>query len=621
MTDGERVFGTVKLLHRSGAGAGDEALIPPGGLVIGRGEEADLRIADRGASRLHCRISPRKEGMFLEDLQSKNGTFLNGLPVDEHPLGIGDVVQVGSHAFQVLEEEADPHATAVLFVSDEDRRETLSLPAMPAPASQNDTSGRLAAAFRMAGLLSKSTGVEDLLHQILDTLILHTGASRAAVLLYEGDPPNAKRRFTREAGGRRPDHITLGENMVKKAHRNGEALLFQNLGVDPSWPDAEGSLSLFYSAVCAPLPSPSGIRGVVYLDTLGGEGELSEKDLHLGAVAGALAGSALENAEKLKGLADRAQEDRFEPKWGMIGGSAPMKAVFELIRKTAPSGSTVLICGESGTGKELVARAIHSNSPRRNGPFVAVNCGAIPMGLLESELFGYEKGAFTGANRRTPGRFECASRGILFLDEISELPLESQVKILRTLEERTVARLGGSKNTPVDVHLIAATNQDLDSAVAQGRFRKDLYYRLRVIVIDLPPLRHRTGDIPLLVDHFLERFRTELGHRVERVEEEAMKILCAYPWPGNVRELRNTVERALVLADGDVLGSADISFLASVGAGEAIADEFPTLRAAEAHHIRKALDHCGWNKTKAAKLLGIERSTLYEKLKAHSIKK
>ncbi|MHC4600982.1 MAG: sigma 54-interacting transcriptional regulator, partial [Planctomycetota bacterium] len=375
----------MKLIHRSGPGAGEEVSVPHAGLVIGRGEEADLRVPDRGASRRHCAVELSEGRIRVRDLNSKNGTLVNGLPVEDAELGFGDVIQIGSHAFQVLAEEDDPLATAVFFIPDEDRRETLSLPSVPT-AAQSETSGRLAAAFRMAGLMSKSVEIEGLLLQILDILLLHTGASRAAFLLYEGDPPKPGARYTREAGGGRPARLTLGETMLKKAFQNGEALLYQNLGVDPTWPEAEGSLSLFYSAVCAPLPSSSGVRGVAYLDTLGGEGELRDKDLHLAAVAGALVGSSLETDERMRRFRARAEGDRFEPRFGMLGASAVMKDVFELIRKVAPAASTVLICGESGTGKELVARAVHRNSDRRNGPFVAVNCGAIPQGLLESEL-------------------------------------------------------------------------------------------------------------------------------------------------------------------------------------------------------------------------------------------
>ncbi|MHC5038726.1 MAG: sigma 54-interacting transcriptional regulator [Planctomycetota bacterium] len=612
----------MKILQRSGPGAGEEIPLPQSGLVLGRGEEADLRVADRGASRRHCRLYWSEERLRLEDLKSKNGTLLNGLPVEAAEPALGDIIQIGAQAFQILGEEGeDPSATAVFFIQDEDRRETLSLPAVAAGSPYAETMGRLAAAFHMAGSLSKNLGLSDLLEQMLDVLIAHTPASRAAFILFEGEPAKPGLRFTREAGGRKPNRLTLGESMVNKAFRNGEALLYQNLGVDPTWPEVQGTFSLFYSAICAPLPAPSGTKGVIYFDTLGGEGTLQDQDLHLAAVAGALAGSALENEERIRGFREKAAGPLYDPRYGMVGKSKPMAAVFDLIRKVAPTASTVLIRGPSGTGKELVARAIHRNSPQRSGPFVAVNCGAIPQGLLESELFGYEKGAFTGADRRMPGRFEAASGGVLFLDEIAELPLESQVKILRALEEKTVTRLGGSKQTPVAVRLIAATNQELELAVSKGRFRRDLYYRLKVIVIDLPPLWERPEDIPLLVNHFLEMFRRDLGHGVTHVDAEAMDRLRKYPWPGNVRELRNTVERALVLSQSATLSEKDVSFLSAPRKDGGSEEEILPLREIEARHIRRVLESCGWNKTQAAKRLGIERSTLYDKLKLYGIEK
>jgi DNA-binding NtrC family response regulator/pSer/pThr/pTyr-binding forkhead associated (FHA) protein len=611
-----------KLLLRSGSGAGEEIAIPAKGLVIGRDESCDICIADRSASREHCRIELRGAQAFVKDLGSKNGTQLNGLPVEDSALAPGDVVQVGGTAFQALPaDEPGPGETQVRLLPDEDRKETLSLPRVGGPEKASEAAGRLTAAFRMAGLLAASLPWRELLERFLDTLLAQTSASRAAFLLFEGDPPAATAQVVRASGGRPPARVSLGEGMVRKALHNGESLLYQNLALDPSWPEAASAASLFYSAICAPLPSPSGVRGVAYLDTIAGEGELNEKDLQLAAVAGALAGSILENDARLRAL--RAGDEggaAADPRHALLGSSLAMKRVYEIIRRAAPASSTVLIRGESGTGKELVARAIHRGGPRRGGPFVAVNCAAIPAGLLESELFGYEKGAFTGASRRTPGRFEAASGGILFLDEIGDLPLESQVKILRALEEKAVVRLGSSKPLAVDIRLLAATNQDLEKAVREGRFRQDLFFRLQVIVIDLPPLRDRPEDVPVLVDHFLESFRDDLGHAVSGVAPEALALLKRYAWPGNVRELRNTVERALVLARGTVLGPADISFL-NVAAGAAAAPEADVLplREMEARHVRRALQACGGNKTQAAKILGIERSTLYEKMKAYGI--
>jgi DNA-binding NtrC family response regulator len=241
------------------------------------------------------------------------------------------------------------------------------------------------------------------------------------------------------------------------------------------------------------------------------------------------------------------------PGTDMIGSGPAMQRVFELVKKVAPANASVVVTGESGTGKEVVARAIHSLSQRKEKPFVALNCGAIPPTLIESELFGYERGAFTGADQRRLGNFELAHGGTLFLDEIGELPVEMQGKFLRVLEERKVRRLGGKSEVEVDVRVLCATNRDLKEEIKRGRFREDLYFRLHVFTIQLPALKERREDVPLLVQHFVEKFNGETGKHVQGVTPGAMNVLQGYAWPGNIRELRNTVERAMILTDGDVI--------------------------------------------------------------------
>jgi DNA-binding NtrC family response regulator len=267
----------------------------------------------------------------------------------------------------------------------------------------------------------------------------------------------------------------------------------------------------------------------------------------------------------------------------------------------------VLIRGPSGSGKELVARALHRLSDRREGPFVAVNCAAIPESLLESELFGHEKGAFTGAVGRRPGRFEMASGGVLFLDEIG------------AVEEKQIQRLGSTQVIDVDVRLIAATNRDLEAAMQERRFREDLYYRLTVLTIDVPPLSERREDIPVLAGFFLESFREELGHKICGISAEALEILEQYAWPGNVRELKNVIERALVLAAGGEILPSDLSFLPAPARDAGGEGFLQTLKDMEEKHIAHVLNSVGWNKSKAARVLGIERSTLYEKLRLYGL--
>jgi DNA-binding NtrC family response regulator len=334
-----------------------------------------------------------------------------------------------------------------------------------------------------------------------------------------------------------------------------------------------------------------------------------------------------------------ARGERGRP--ALVGESPQMQDVLRIIDKVADTPSTVLITGESGTGKELIATALHQGSSRRDKAFIRINCAAIPRELIESELFGYERGAFTGAVTSKPGRFELADGGTLFLDEIGEIPVEMQVKLLRALQESEFERVGGIKTTRVDVRLIAATNRDLNAEIEAGRFRKDLYYRLAVVPISLPPLRERPSDIPTLVRHFIDKYNRRLNKRIEGMTDEALALVQAYAWPGNIRELENLIERTLLFADGPLIGAADLpQHLRSPGAatplpgppllpgalpvpaGETGLKDIVRQRAAELEKeiITRALEETGGNVTRAAKLLQISRKSLQTKMKEFSLR-
>ena len=315
----------------------------------------------------------------------------------------------------------------------------------------------------------------------------------------------------------------------------------------------------------------------------------------------------------------------------IIGKSKPMLGIYDIINKVAPSNATILIEGESGTGKELVAKSIHYNSPRRNQSLIAVNCSAFAETLLESELFGHEKGAFTGATSMKKGRFELADNGTLFLDEIGELPQSLQVKLLRVLQEKSVERVGGTTSIPIDFRLIAATNKILEDEVKKGGFREDLYYRLNVVTIQIPPLRDRTEDIVLLANHFISKYANELNipNRISGISPEAIKILCEYEWKGNVRELENTIERSVLLCSGKTITPADLPLqirqqntttidLKGIPEGAGLAE---TLTAVEKRMIQRAMKLSGNVQTKAARLLGIGKSGLNQKLKKYNLDK
>ncbi|OQB17260.1 MAG: Transcriptional regulatory protein ZraR [Deltaproteobacteria bacterium ADurb.Bin207] len=321
-------------------------------------------------------------------------------------------------------------------------------------------------------------------------------------------------------------------------------------------------------------------------------------------------------------------------KFGIIGDSKPLQEMYSVIERVADTPTTVLITGESGTGKELVARALHENSSRRDKPFIKVNCAAIPKDLMESELFGYERGAFTGAVNAKPGRFELASTGTLFLDEIGEIPIEMQVKLLRVLQESEFERVGGIKTIQVDVRLVASTNRDLKKEIAAGAFREDLFYRLNVVPIELPSLRHRREDIPLLTQHFIQKFNERLNKSVAGVEKESLELLRQYSWPGNIRELENVIERAVLFCDGTNITPADLSPevretqtpscppVVSVSIEDAVLSSDglkEQVRAArtrvERELIVRALEQTAYNVTHAARILKISRKGLQLKMK------
>jgi DNA-binding NtrC family response regulator len=328
---------------------------------------------------------------------------------------------------------------------------------------------------------------------------------------------------------------------------------------------------------------------------------------------------AVERQETLREVKLLRRQLREQGSFGRIVGNSPsIRSVYRVIEQSAPTNASVLIWGESGTGKELVAQTIHELSPRATFPFVAINCAAIPETLLESELFGHEKGAFTGAQERRTGVFELAHRGTLFLDEIAEMQPATQVKLLRVLQERTFRRLGGRQEQSVDVRIIAATNLNPGDAVRTGKLREDLYYRLNVFAIELPPLRDRREDVPLLIQRFLNEFNAVNGKSVRAVDQETMQVLEQYPWPGNIRELRNVMERATILADGDFITLRHLPPLL-VAKGE---ETLPTVTLtpgttvdeAERRLILLTLDHTRGNKTRAAEILGISLKTLHNKL-------
>ncbi len=475
--------------------------------------------------------------------------------------------------------------------------------------------------------------LEAVVERVLEGMMEVFEAERGMLLLRRG------RRYVPAIMAGYDGEPEYSRTILRRIMRERAPLIHHQAGVS----DAIASLesSSIQCVLAAPILSPRGrVEGVLYLDSRMMKRLYTDEDAQaLGSIAAMvwnLIGAA-SYRERLERSVSTFRNST--PGAGAFVASSPrMREIDELCRLVAEREATTLVLGESGTGKEVVARRIHALSRRRNAPFVAVNCMALAEGALESELFGHVKGAFTGADKDRRGRIESADGGILFLDEVGELSPAVQVKLLRVLEERVIERVGSCEPIPVDVMLVAATNVDLEEAVKQGRFRGDLYYRLKVVTLRLPPLRERKEEIPALVEHFLELFNERMGRNMRGVAEEAMQALLAYDWPGNVRELRNVVERAFVLERSDVITSSALPVevlqsaacasgpAVSSGAAEDIDDDSPPLPLMEARkrfeqeYIRRVLERCNGNLTMTARLLGVPRSTLYRKLKAMNMK-
>jgi Nif-specific regulatory protein len=433
------------------------------------------------------------------------------------------------------------------------------------------------------------------------------------------------------------EEFAISESIVNDAADRGEPLFISDLLDDTRFKDQKSVIDLqLKRAVCVPLLLEQSVIGVIYADSDRLSPALAKDDMSIISAFAAQATIAVENA-KLHGKAVHSKEalerenlklrqeltGKYELS-GFIGRSKSMQEIFLTIQKVASYTTTVLIQGETGTGKELIARAIHINGSRKGKPLVTINCGAMPKDLLESELFGHKKGSFTGAVSDKAGLFEAASGGTIFLDEIGEMPIELQVKLLRVLQEGEVRRVGENTDRKVDVRVIAATNRDLNDDVKKGLFRGDLYYRLNVVPITIPPLRERQEDIIPLVEHFLRKYGSKMNKTGIEISSEAMKFLLTNPWPGNVRELENSIERALALSGASrLLAPAHFPHLApqagifeQLTEGKSLKEKLQTV---ERRFIIEALEKTGWRVTRAAELLAVTRQHLHNKIKRYKI--
>jgi len=610
-----------RLVVVDGRDSGASHALAPGEYVVGRGGDVAIALSDEVVSRRHAVLTVTEAGVTLLDLDSHNGSFVNGQPVKSAQLVEGDELRFGTSRLVL---ESAPPSSPTVSVQIVDSEKPTSVPPGPQPLPLPVDSRRLAILYDVGNAINSVVGLPELLEKILATIFEVVPAERGAIMLWNGGEgewvPAAE--HTREGTLARGE-IAVSRAIIEEAFSAGGPILSPDATLDSRFGSSD-SIEAFEirSTICCPLVVREERLGVLHLDTREATGAFSEKDAQLAGAIANQAAIAIANAR----LHDTLRQENLQLRRALgsrhciVGESAAIRELVNLVRRLSQTDTTVLLRGESGTGKEVVARTLHALSPRRGKPFVCVNCAAVPETLLESELFGHEKGAFTGASERRIGRFEQANHGTIFLDEIGEMPLNTQAKILRVLQEREFRRVGGTRSLRVDVRLVASTNRDLEAALEVGQFRQDLYYRLKVIEIVLPPLRERLEDIALLCEHFLGEIAREMGRQPPGVEEPALHALEAYSWPGNVRELRNVLERAMVLGVGKRLLPRHLPREVrrrSRDPGE-LAEDL-SLSEMERRHISDVLSLTRWNKSRAAALLQISRPRLDRKIRDYRL--
>ena len=563
-----------RLLVTAGPSKDQTIPLPEGEATIGRDPANVVAIIDPSVSRKHCLLRREEDGRFLlRDLDSRNGTLVNGVTVKEQWLRHGDEIATGDSSFLfLLEEENRPGSKSrVVFDDTHPTAETRLIHPKEAVYLQPDrllkelpatsqVSKNLNALLKISRIVHAIRDLEELQAQLLDLIFEVVPAGRGAILLSDGEGPEFTSMYarTRQDG---EQLVRVSRTIARKVMKENVAILGVDITSSGNFREVESLVaSHVRSLVCVPLSVFQRMIGCIYLDNTSVANRFHEDHLQLMAGVAGISAVALDNARRLQWLEQENLRLTTEVRQdqNLVGEGTRMKEVFQFLARAAPSDSTVLIEGESGTGKELVAKALHRNSPRANKPFVAINCAAIPETLLEDDLFGHEKGAFTGAATQKKGRFEIADGGVVFLDEIGELAPSLQVKLLRVLQEREFERVGGTHPIKVNIRLIAATNRDLEDAVKKNEFRQDLYYRLAVVSVMMPPLRERREDIPMLTRHFVQKHAMRCRVKARPISREAMAALVNYEWPGNVRELENAIERALVMGSSDMVLLEDL---------------------------------------------------------------
>jgi transcriptional regulator with GAF, ATPase, and Fis domain len=610
-----------------------------GEVTIGREASNVVAITDPSVSRKHCVVRGQEGKFQVRDLGSRNGTLVNGDATQEQWLKHGDEIAAGDSSFLFLLEAENPipGPGRVEFEDSQRTAETTTLHPRDVVYLQPDRLLRelpatsqiarnLNALLKISRIVHAIRDLDDLQGQLLDLIFEVVPAGRGAILLADKDTQQFNSLFARTRQTGQAPLVKVSRTVARQVLEQGIAIL----GTDvPSCDDLREVESLAASQVrsllCVPLTVFQRVIGCIYLDNDSLGNRLHEDHLQLVTAIAGVSAVALENARRLQWLERENERLTIEvsQERSLVGEGARMKEVYQFLKRVAPTDATVLIEGESGTGKELAARALHRNSPRANKPFVAINCAAIPETLLESDLFGHERGAFTGAAALKKGRFEVADSGVVFLDEIAELAPALQVKLLRVLQEREFERVGGTHPIRVDIRLIAATNLNLEKAVRDGVFRKDLYYRLAVLTVTMPSLRDRREDIPMLARHFVQKHAKRCKVKPRPISREALSCMVNYDWPGNVRELENAIERALVLGSSDMILPEDLP--------ESLLERTPPPEMTEAKYhaavkelkkqlICDAVEQTQGSYAEAARILGVHPNYLHRLIRNLELK-
>jgi transcriptional regulator with GAF, ATPase, and Fis domain len=649
--------GAAYLVLRDKEGFGEMfTLIPGERHTLGRATTNRIVLRDDLCSRDHAEVYFADNHWHIRDLKSLNGTRVNNLSLStEWELQRKDEIQVGRTRFLFVDREADLPAIA----KKDDDSSNLSIkkrlghtryltpispplpkaletsitpatPITPIPAAPHNLSSELSQLYRMALDMGSAADYTEVVGIVLDGLLEATPADVGAILSVSETKEVVLLSY-RSRDAKAAPYTRVSEYLTNEILRTGEAILAEDVAGDRHLRNRDSLTDIgATSVICAPVKSRNQVLGLIHLYSTKIEGILDADHLeftmavaeHLGAIT-----RQLDRQESLT-AENQVLRDQLRVESELVGESPAIRSIENQIGRVASTNATVLVRGESGSGKELVARAIHYSSPRKEGPFICLNCAALTETLLESELFGHEKGAFTGATDKKIGKFESAHHGTIFLDEIGEMSIGTQAKLLRVLEGHPYERVGGSTLIRVDVRVVSATNQPLEQALQAGTFRRDLFYRLQVVEIRVPSLRERRTDIVLLADHFLSRFVRETGRKIRGFTPAALKKMEQYDWPGNVRELRNVVERAVALGSGPTLDSPDIwlSSLEVSAPAPSSTNNGETyqplaLEEIEKAHIMRTLEFTDWNKSQAAGILNIERSTLDRKIKSYSLKR